>query len=173
MENITINKDSQSDGVWTLNIADKQLYLNMPYDVFCHEFAKYIDHTHKSVHDNILSILVPLKTYDCYIYDQEVSNIEVYFLNNKIYKIILNLSAAEATVQSSSTGIRLYQDKIKQLAKNIKKIVVAQFGETDDSETGETDDSETHFRYEENGCLLCSSIDRDSIHYYILLTITA
>lgn len=165
MENITINKDSQSDSVWTLNIGDKQLYLNMPYDVFCHDFAKYIDHTHKSVHDNILRILVPLKTNDCYIYDQEVSNIEVYFLNNKIYKIILDLSAAATTVQSSSTDIKLYQDKIKQLAKNIKKMVIAQFGETDDSET--------HFRYEENGCRLCSSIDRDSIHYYILLTITA
>lgn len=165
MENITINKDSQSDGVWIVNVGDKKLYLNMPYDMFCREFAKYIDHIHKSVHDNILRILVPLKAHDCYIYDQEVSNIEVYFLNHKVYKIILDVSAAAATVQSSSTGIRLYQDQIKQIAKNIKKMVIAQFGETDDSET--------HFRYEENGCLLCSSIDRDSVHYYILLTITA
>ena len=53
MENITIAQDLQSDSVWTVNIGDKKLYLNMPYDVFCREFAEYIGKSYKNTYDNV------------------------------------------------------------------------------------------------------------------------
>lgn len=173
MENITIAQDLQSDSVWTVNIGDKKLYLNMPYDVFCREFAEYIGKSYKNTYDNVSRIIVDLQIPAATIYGQE-AKLTVFFVNHnlnhskehKIYKITIEVIANNIRIESPHTGIQRYQQQVQQMTQEIAANAAAQFGEPTSFHTNIGYES---FGYTKNGVVFGGSVDRDNFFYHLWL----
>ena len=144
MINGVINLDEASLVVW-----NKALSLGMSYETFTAEFADHVIRT-KAFQDDPGKAYVYVALEATLVYNIP-AEIQVSFQAGTAKKITVTFDASATKIDSLSTGIKLYQEKVQQTARDIKAAVVKQFGNNDSKDY--------HFHCIKNGHELYSVID--------------
>ncbi len=156
MQNGMIEINNASLWVW-----DRKVFAGMSYDYLCREFAEYI---------KVNNLFVNSKGQKCsyvrldnaIVYDR-AAEIEAFFLDGVAYKVSINIDASTTYIESTSTGIKLYQEKVMQTAKELRKVITEQYGECKGLDY--------LFSYSQNGYKIYSTVDRECMHCSIVIEV--
>ena len=155
MTNGVINLDEAALAVW-----NKALSLGMSYNCFLQDFADHITRT-KSFADEFGEeyVYVTLETTPVYNIPAEI---QICFQTGTAQKITVTFDASTTKIDSISTGIKLYQEKVIQTVRNVKEAIAKQFGINDSQDY--------HFHVSKNGYELYSVVDdREWMHCSLVL----
>ena len=143
----------------SLSLGNRELLLGMAYDLFKREFSSEITKESNFVSsNNDRCARVHLQRTSMFGKNFEI---EVFFRNERLYKIIATAVSSETAVSSNSTGIKLYQEKVMQTARELRATVVDLYGECEGLNY--------LFSYCEDENCFYSCVDRDRMNCSMVL----